>query len=604
MTDSERARQLEAQAARYFDRPGYSMPVFLDRDRIALLDDRSGVPQVAILHHESGSIATRTSFDERVLALLASPKTGTIVFGMDDGGNENQQLWAIRGDDEPVRLTSQGDARHELAAISHDGRFAYFRSNARDVGIYDVERLDLESGAREILIQNAGQPSELDPSPDGDHLLVVSLNGNLDGDLLSLDIKTGEVRNLTEHEGEAGIASAHYAADGHSIWLSTNENREFAALFQMEPDDEVRTLVLEETWDIESALPSPDGKWLAISVNDDGASRLSLVEIANPENRIAIDTPWGTFDRFSWSPDSQLVAFGFSTPDAPSVVMTSDVNGEVATVAQAEESEPPATVVPALIHFPTFDGREIPAFWFTPEGVGPWPVIVDIHGGPESQRRLPYQPIDQYLVSLGFAVLATNVRGSSGYGKEYVHLDDVDLRLDSVNDAAHAVEWLKARKDVVADQIVVMGQSYGGFMTLASLCFHPDLWAAGFDIVGIANFVTFLERTGPWRRKHREAEYGSLESDRALLERISPLNHVDKITAPLFLIHGRNDPRVPLFEAEQIHDALRDRGRTVELRVFDDEGHGLSKRKNRVIGYAEAAHFLLEQLGLTPTLPA
>ncbi|MGI8403827.1 MAG: prolyl oligopeptidase family serine peptidase, partial [Thermomicrobiales bacterium] len=342
--------------------------------------------------------------------------------------------------------------------------------------------------------------------------------------------------------------------------------------------------------------------WLAVSVNEDGASRLALLNIDDPGHPIAIGTPWGTFDRFAWSPNSQHIGFGFSTSGSPSVVMISDLEGNTRTIASADELEPPRTVSPEVIRFTSFDGREIPAFWFTPEGDGPWPVIVDIHGGPESQRRLVYQPIDQYLVSLGFAVLSTNVRGSTGYGKEYVHLDDVDLRLDSVTDVAHTVDWLKARDDVASAQIIVMGQSYGGFMTLASLCFHPDLWAAGFDIVGIANFVTFLERTGPWRRKHREAEYGSLEHDRDLLERISPINHVDQLTAPLFLIHGRNDPRVPLFEAEQIHAALQERDRTVELHVFDDEGHGLSKRKNRVTGYAAAAGFLLEQLHVTPAL--
>jgi dipeptidyl aminopeptidase/acylaminoacyl peptidase len=193
-------------------------------------------------------------------------------------------------------------------------------------------------------------------------------------------------------------------------------------------------------------------------------------------------------------------------------------------------------------------------------------------------------------------VLSLNVRGSTGYGKAYSHLDDKSLRLDSVRDVAAAVEWLRSRTDAIPDKVGVMGQSYGGFMTLASIAFHPDLWAAAVDVVGIANFVTFLERTGPWRRKIRSDEYGFLETDRDMLERISPLNHVDKIVTPLFVLHGRNDPRVPLFEAEQITSALEHRGQVVELRVFDDEGHGLSKRKNRIDGYAEATRFLVRHL--------
>jgi len=241
----------------------------------------------------------------------------------------------------------------------------------------------------------------------------------------------------------------------------------------------------------------------------------------------------------------------------------------------------------------------IPAFFFKSAQPGPRPVLVEVHGGPESQRRLQYTsavPTNQLLQSLGISVLSLNVRGSTGYGKEYSHLDDKDLRLDAVKDVAAAVDWLRQRDDVIGDRIGFLGQSYGGYMTLAALCFHPELWSAAVDVVGIANFVSFLERTGPWRRTHRSQEYGFLDQDRDLLERISPLNHVDQISAPLMVIHGRNDPRVPLFEAEQIVQALRDRGRTVRLRVFDNEGHGLSKRENRISGYAEAAGFLLDHL--------
>ncbi len=596
MSTSERLRNLEARAARYFDRSGYSMPVFLDSHRIVLLDDRNGVPQVAISNFLDGSVEPVTSFEERVQSLLASPASGLIMFGMDDGGNERQQLWSISGASDLRRLTNDNSAIHEPGTLSKDGRYVYFRSNARDEKTFDVERIDLVNGDREVLIDNAGQPSALDASPDNSHLLVVSLNGNLDADVLLLNCATKEVQNLTPHIGEAEIHGAKFSVDGSFIWLSTNENREFNALYKLDLSSGVQSLVFEDAWDVESFSPSPDGKWIAISINVEGASQLYLISTEDREYRIEIETPSGTYDRFAWSPDSRRVAFGFSTAGSPSVVLAADLRGTVTTIASANEAEPPVTATPELIRYKSFDGRDIPAFWFKPAGEGPFPVIVDIHGGPESQRRLVYQPIDQYLVSLGFAVLSTNVRGSTGYGKEYVHLDDVDLRLDSVADIAHGVEWLKRRDDVVSEHIVVMGQSYGGFMTLASICFYPELWAAGFDIVGIANFVTFLERTGPWRRMHRESEYGSLEHDRDLLERISPLNHVDRITAPLFLIHGRNDPRVPLFEAQQIHSALTERGRTAELRVFDDEGHGLSKRKNRIAGYAAAADFLLTQL--------
>jgi dipeptidyl aminopeptidase/acylaminoacyl peptidase len=224
------------------------------------------------------------------------------------------------------------------------------------------------------------------------------------------------------------------------------------------------------------------------------------------------------------------------------------------------------------------------------------PVVINVHGGPESQARPIFNPVQQYLVAQGYAVLAPNVRGSTGYGHAYMSLDDVRKRMDSVADLQHAALWL--RESGLADpaRIVVMGGSYGGFMVLSAITTYPDLWAAAIDIVGIANFVTFLENTRPWRRKLRESEYGSLENDREFLEEISPIRRVERIKAPLFVIHGANDPRVPVGEAEQIVSALRQRQVPVEYLRFEDEGHGLVKRANRLIAYPAIARFLDEHV--------
>jgi dipeptidyl aminopeptidase/acylaminoacyl peptidase len=255
-------------------------------------------------------------------------------------------------------------------------------------------------------------------------------------------------------------------------------------------------------------------------------------------------------------------------------------------------------IEPSLIRYPTFDGREIPAFLFLPRDkpAANLPVVINVHGGPESQARPIFNPINQYLVAQGYAVLATNVRGSTGYGYAYQSLDDVRKRMDSVADLQHAALWL--RESGLADpaRIIVMGASYGGFMVLSAITTYPDLWAAAIDIVGIANFVTFLENTHPWRRKLRTSEYGSLENDREFLEEISPIHHVERISAPLFVIHGANDSRVPIGEAEQIVAALSQRQVPVEYLRFEDEGHGLVKRANRLIAYPAIVRFLREHL--------
>ncbi len=282
MTEQERTRRLEAQSASYFDRPGFSMPVFIDAGHIALLDDRNGVPQISVLNLDDGSITPLTAFDERIQTLLASTTTGQVIFGMDDSGNELQQIWSLTIGEVPRRLTSDSAAIHEPGTLSNDGRFVIFRSNARSDSTFDVERIDLESGDRTMLIRDAGQPSAFDVSPNGEMLIVVSLNANLDADVLLLEFASGEVRNLTAHQGEAEIHGARFSADGASVWLSSNENREYNAVFELKLDTGVRTLVHESPWDVEALCPSPDGRWLAVSVNEDGASRLRLIETAEP----------------------------------------------------------------------------------------------------------------------------------------------------------------------------------------------------------------------------------------------------------------------------------------------------------------------------------
>ena len=224
-------------------------------------------------------------------------------------------------------------------------------------------------------------------------------------------------------------------------------------------------------------------------------------------------------------------------------------------------------------------------------------MVVNIHGGPEAQARPIFNPLAQYFVSHGFAVAVPNVRGSTGYGKRYEHLDDVRLRLDSVRDLVGLHDWLAGEGRFDTDRVVLYGGSYGGYMVLAGLAFHPELWAAGIDIVGISSLVTFLENTAPWRRAFREREYGSLERDRDFLLEASPLTHVDAIRAPLFVIHGANDPRVPSARRRQMHRVLTEKGFRCELLVYDDEGHGLQKLPNRLDAYPKAVAFLEDVVG-------
>lgn len=321
-------------------------------------------------------------------------------------------------------------------------------------------------------------------------------------------------------------------------------------------------------------------------------------DVGSGEETAVSGLPDGVVMQPAWAPDGQLLAFAFTAPSSPLNIWVWDGNAcrqitQVATGGIPEDT----FIAPELVHFPSFDGLEIPAFLYMPPGVERPPVVMNVHGGPESQSRPAFAAVTQYFVNHGFALLVPNVRGSTGYGRIYTHLDDVEKRMDAVADLEAAVRWLRESGRVDGDRIAVMGGSYGGFMVLAALTTYPDLWAAGVDIVGIANFETFFQNTGAYRRHWRTPEYGDPERDRDLLRRISPIHSVDRIRAPLMVIHGDNDPRVPVNETEQIVEAVSRQGIPVELLRFPDEGHGVVKLKNKLVAYPAVADFLDRYLG-------
>ncbi len=586
-----------------FSLPTHTSPKWLSSDQIVFLDDSSGVPQVAVANVDSAAVQPLTAYTDRVQSLLASSKSGAVVFGMDEGGNERQQLWRLEpGTGAAHRLTTKDSEINEPGRLSRDGKVLVYRNNGRDVSRFDVllQRFDGSSAEPERVFESDGQAMPLDVADDGQSLLVKQLRTNLDADLLLVDAfsRDGNVRLLNPRHDEAWISDAQISPDGASYFVLTNEGRDFLSLERRILSDDGRETIAAFDCDVEQFALNEDGTRIAFALNRDGFSELWLSSAAGGD-LVRIDgLGAGVVDSIDWSPDGARLAVSWSQPTEPSRIYIVEPGGDsrALPILDRHSRELRELQMPELIRYVSFDGRQIPAYWYRPTTDPPWPVVVDVHGGPESQRRPSFSALTQFLVAEGFAVLAPNVRGSTGYGKAYSHLDDRERRMDAVADLHAAHEWLVAREEVRADAIAVMGQSYGGFMTLAALTEYPDDWVAGVDIVGIANFVSFLERTGPWRRNNRSAEYGWLEHDRELLERISPLSKVDRIQASLLVIHGRNDPRVPLYEAEQIERSLRERGRPVELLIFDDEGHGLAKRQNRIQGYGAAVDFLLSAI--------
>jgi dipeptidyl aminopeptidase/acylaminoacyl peptidase len=610
------SRYLNTRAAYY---PSFDS----DGKQIAFITDITGVPQIWRVRFSPESESEfwpdqLTFFPERVMGVWYSPAPGDtrLIFARDVGGNENMQLYLLSAEgDESVCLTEgHEEARHAFGEWSKDGTRILFSANRRQPGLFDLYLQPLDGEA--ILVWRNDEPGYLNNlafSPAEDRILLTRMVSSFRHNLIEVDLASGEARILSPSDEETRYEAISYAADGGSILLNTDLGSDFLHVDRLYLEDGAIENLVSHHWDAEQMTLSPDGKYLAYDLNVDGASELKILDLATGGTRTAQlesgalgATAW--FDwHLAFSADSRYLAFSFTSATRTSDIFVWDLVGDrVQPVTRSSHGGVPTAsfASPEAVHYPTFDSDRsdgvdrIPAWFFRPhKTVGrPAPAIIVVHGGPESQFRPAFSFLIQFFLNRGYAVLAPNVRGSTGYGKAYSHLDDVEKRMDSVADLAHAAAWLKDQPDIDGDKLVVYGGSYGGFMVLSALTTYPDLWAAGVDIVGISNFVTFLENTSDYRRAHREAEYGSLESDREFLESISPSNHLDAIVAPLIVLHGANDPRVPVGEAEQIVDALTERGIPVQFYKFDDEGHGIAKLKNKLVAYPAIVDFLDKHL--------
>lgn len=540
----------------------------------------SNVPGTHQLYEVPG-MRQLTSYDEPVSGRFLPD--GRVLVEVDEGGNERTQLHVLG----EGQLVSDLRYIHRTPYAAAD--VLAYSTNRRNEIDFDIVVRTLSTG-EERVFEMAGNNSVEAISPDGRFVVVDRVGDRAgDNDLFVCDVESGEVSHLTPHDEPAEFYSPVWTPDG--VALSTNDGRDMFAVVR---GDEV---LFESEWDVD-LVGDDSGRVLLAHENADGYSRLVLIggdEIPLPGR--------GVVEHPVFTPDGSKLAFAFSSPVEPHDVYVYDLaSRSLERVTTSPRDVDVAMLVePTLHRFESFDGESVPAFLFEPEGDGPFPVVVTVHGGPEAQW-LPwyspsFAPLTQFLVSKGYAVAAPNVRGSTGYGKRYEHLDDIEKRLDSVEDLRALHEWLAARPNIDGSRAVVYGRSYGGYMVLAALAFQPELWAAGIEAVGISSLVTFLENTSPYRRAAREREYGSLDRDRAFLEHASPMTHIDAVRAPLFIQHGRNDPRVPVSESEHIAAVLRSKGIECELLIFEDEGHTVEKLPNRIETFERAVAFLDRVVG-------
>ena len=528
------------------------------------------------------------------------------IFARDAGGSEFYQLFWFDWKSGEHTLLTDGKSRYGAVVWGNGGdRFAYYTTE-RNGRSRDVHIQYLGGRITVALEEDEGAWFPEDFSPDDDRLLIsryVSINESY---LYEVDLRTGARRALLDLGLEAAIGQARYDADGRGIYFTSDLGAEFVRLHHLDLESGgIEVLTSDVSWNVETFELSADRSLLALSMNEGGLSRLRVWRLPDRRPIALPPLPTGVLSGLAFSADGTRLAVSLSTPTSPTDVWTLAL--EDRTIVRWTESEiggldPGSFVASELVSFDTFDEvdgapRQIPAFVYRPTGPGPHPVLISIHGGPEGQYRPRFSSTIQYLVGeLGMAVVAPNVRGSAGYGKSFLKLDNGVKREDSVLDIGALLDWVAGQEDLDPARVVVMGGSYGGYMVLASLVHFSDRLTAGIESVGISNFVTFLNNTQPYRQDLRRAEYGD-ERDpemRAHLEAISPLNRVDDIEVPLLISQGANDPRVPASESEQIFAALKARGVPVWYVLAEDEGHGFRKKSNRDYDAAVRMMFLEE----------
>ncbi|MDA1076801.1 MAG: prolyl oligopeptidase family serine peptidase, partial [Proteobacteria bacterium] len=515
--------------------------------------------QVHYVATPGGNREQLTFFDEPVAAVYVPPGRSDEGFAYlrDVGGSEFYQLFWYDRRSATSTLLTDGKSRNSALRWSNRGdQFAYTttRRNGTNSDIH-VQNLN---GEETVAVETQGGSwLALDWSPADDRLLVqhyVSINQSI---LYEVDLESGVLTPLFDETPNAAFGDALYDRSGGGIYLTSDMGAEFMRLHHLDLTTGELTVVTGDIpWNVEQFLISPDGSTLAFVVNEGGLSRAYAWRLPNRSLVALPAIPPGIIGEAAFSEDSGHLALSLNRASSPADVYSIDLKDRTLvrwTRSEVGGLDPDSFVEPELISYPTFDSdtdepRQIPAFVYRPAGEGPHPVVISIHGGPEAQYR-PYfsSVVQSYVTGLGAAVIAPNVRGSNGYGKSYLKLDNGFLREDSVKDIGALLDWIESDPGLDASRIVVMGGSYGGYMVLASMVHYSDRLLAGVERVGISNWVTFLENTQNYRRDLRRAEYGD-ERDpvmREYLERISPLNHVSRMTRPLYIAQGLNDPRVP-----------------------------------------------------------
>jgi dipeptidyl aminopeptidase/acylaminoacyl peptidase len=577
-----------------------------DGSRIAIVSDLNGLPQVWTVPTKGGWPELVTALEDQVFRALWSPSGEWISFSLAPGGGMNRQVYLIRPDGTDLRLLTDGGKENNwLGRWTYDGQKLCIASNRRSAAAMDAYLVDLHDGELQLISENQGIGFFTDISRDGKWAILYRLVNRSDDNLFLVQIQTGEEVLLTPHEGPGSFPHGRFSPDGKTIYLASNKDREMIAFCQIELDEKNRpspekVILAREAADLQEFEMTEDGDVFALLWNVAGKCELSFFHISAREASPATNLPGEIATDLTFSRDGQLLAMGISGSTLPEDIYLYDLQSDQfhpVTYSPHAGIDLSLLIQPELTTFQAHDNLPLTGWLYQPaKGDKPFPTVVSFHGGPEAQERPYFQSLYQALLSQGIAVFAPNVRGSEGFGKTFVNLDNGPLRFNAIRDIKSCVDHIVTIGFADPDRIGIMGGSYGGYMTMAGLTEFPELFTAGANLFGIVNFETFFKNTEPWMAEVSRSQYGDPDTQADLLRRLSPIHKLDRVTAATLVLHGQNDTNVPVVEAEQVVESLKKRGVNVKYVLFPDEGHGFTKESNRVRATTEIVRWFIEHL--------
>jgi dipeptidyl aminopeptidase/acylaminoacyl peptidase len=562
-----------------------------DGKSIAFISNLNGIPQVWTMPASGGFPKLVTAFDDPVGFVTWSPDGNWLAFNVAPGGGLNEQIYIARPDGRELRrLTEGGKENNFLGDWTHDGKHIFFSSNRRNPASTDSYLLDIKSGEMRMVAENKGTGGINEVSRDGRRAVVSRLLNRGNNNLYLIDVEGGKEALLTPHEGPGSFFGAQFSPDGRTIYFASNKDRDLLALARVKIDEAgqpgaIEIIAAREDGELSGGLMNDDGTMMVLIWNIAGRSELAFYDVKNNRMTAGQKLPAEIIGGLDFTDDGGRLAMVLSGATSPADIWTLDLKTrQLAQLTDSPHAGVDLTkmVRPELVEYAAHDGLKLSGWLYKPHGAtGAMPVVLSFHG-PEGQERPGFNSTYQALLMRGIAVFAPNVRGSSGFGKKFVNLDNGALRENGVKDIKATVDYVV--KSGVADpkRIGIMGGSYGGYMVMAGLTEYPELFAAGANLFGITNFETFFKHTQPWMAAISKIEYGNPETEVEMLRKLSPIHRIDRIKAPTIVLHGANDTNVPVIEAEQVVDNLKRRNVPVEYVLFPDEGHGWRKTPNRI----------------------